>query len=238
MKNKSFFFGDYQGTRSSQGGSDLSSVPTALARTGNLSEYGVNIYDPSSSADPAARAQFAGGVIPSGQLSPQALAILGLIPLPNLPGRENGTRDNFQVSGAETFDADQFDGRVDHRLNESTNIFGRYSSGKFSRNGPTAYGPGGGHYFVSLGGVSDVKNQSLALGVDKTLSSSLLADFRFGWFEYDVNVLPFDFGTTPASRRGHPRAELGLDVHVGAAGVVYRRQEQLVAQRVRGRIRS
>ncbi len=208
MKNKSFFFGDYQGTRSSQGGSILSSVPTALARTGNLSEYGVNIYDPQSNADPAARAQFGGAVIPSGQLSPQALAILQLIPLPNLPGRENGTRDNFQASGAETFDADQFDGRVDHRLNDSTNIFGRYSSGKFTRNGPAAYGAGGGPYFVSLGGVSDVKNQSLALGVDKTLSSSLLADFRFGWFEYDVNVLPSDFGTTPAADSGIPGLNL------------------------------
>jgi hypothetical protein len=190
------------------GGSRLLTVPTALARTGNLSEYGVNIYDPASSADPASRAQFAGAVIPSGQVSQQALALLGLIPLPNLPGRENGTRDNFQASGVETFDADQFDGRVDHRLNESTNIFGRYSRGKFFRDGPTAFGQGGGAELGSLGGVSDVKNQSLALGVDKTLSASLLADFRFGWFEYDVNVLPFDFGTTPAADAGIP----GLNV--------------------------
>jgi hypothetical protein len=208
LKNKSFFFGDYQGTRSSVGGSRLLTVPTALARTGNLSEYGINIYDPTSSTNPASRAQFAGAVIPSDRLSPQALAILGLIPGPNLPGRENGTRDNFQVSGVESFDADQFDGRVDHRLNDSTNIFGRYSRGKFFRDGPTAFGQGGGASLGSLGGVSDVKNQSLALGVDKTLSASLLADFRFGWFEYDVNVLPFDFGTTPASDAGIP----GLNV--------------------------
>ena len=32
----------------------------------------------------------------------------------------------------------------------------------------------------------------------------LLADFRFGWFEYNVNVLPFDFGTTPAADAGIP----------------------------------
>src|SRR4029453_9480068 len=63
-------------------------------------------------------------------------------------------------------------------------------------------------YFVSLGGVSDVKNQSLALGVDKTLSPSLLADFRFGWFEYEVNVLPFDFGKTPATDAGIPGLNL------------------------------
>ena len=202
MKNKSFFFGDYQGTRSTVGGSRLLSVPTAKARLGDLSEYGVNIYDPYSSTNPATRTQFAGAVIPSDKLSPQALEILKLIPSPNLPGRENSTRDNFQVSNVETFDADQYDGRIDHRLNDSTNLFGRYSYGKFFRDGPTAFGSGGGSELVSLGGVSKVKNQSLAIGVDKTLSSTLLADFRFGWFEYDVNVLPFDFGTTPATDAG------------------------------------
>ena len=56
----------------------------------------------------------------------------------------------------------------------------------------------------SLGGVSDAKNQSLALGVDRTFSSTLLADFRFGWFQYRVNVLPFDYGTTPARDAGIP----------------------------------
>ncbi len=208
MKNKSFFFGDYQGTRSTVGGSRLLSVPTALARTGNLSEYGVNIYDPYSNTNPALRTQFPNATIPTEKLSPQALSILNLIPKPNLPGRENSTRDNFQVSNVETFNADQYDGRVDHRLNDSTNLFGRYSYGKFFRDGPTSFGTGGGPELVSLGGVSKVKNQSLAIGVDKTLSSTLLADFRFGWFEYDVNVLPFDFGTTPATDAGIP----GLNV--------------------------
>ncbi len=37
--NRVFFFGDYQGTRSTEGGSRLLSVPTAKARTGDLSEY-------------------------------------------------------------------------------------------------------------------------------------------------------------------------------------------------------
>ncbi len=36
----------------------------------------------------------------------------------------------------------------------------------------------------------------------------LLADFRFGWFEYNVNVLPFDFGTTPAADAGIPGLNL------------------------------
>jgi hypothetical protein len=202
LQNRSFFFGDYQGTRSTVGGSRLLSVPTLAARAGDLSAYGVNIFDPTTGATPAQRAQFSGNRIPTARLSPQAQTLLALIPEPNVTGRENGTRDNYQVSASETFDADQGTGRIDHRLSESTNIFGRYTLGKFFRDGPTAFGTGGGAELVSLGGVSDVKNQSLAIGVDRTLSSTLLADFRFGWFRYKVNVLPFDFGSTPATDAG------------------------------------
>ena len=37
VKNKFFFFGDYQGWRNTEGGSKLLTVPTARARTGDLS---------------------------------------------------------------------------------------------------------------------------------------------------------------------------------------------------------
>jgi hypothetical protein len=93
---------------------------------------------------------------------------------------------------------------MDGRIKDGVNTFGRYSLGKFFRDGPTSFGTGGGQELVSLGGVSDVKNQSIAYGMDYTLSSSMLADFRFGWFKYKVNVLPFDYGTTPAADAGIP----------------------------------
>jgi hypothetical protein len=198
-----FFFGDYQARRNTEGGSRLLNVPTAAARTGDFSAYGVNIYDPLTGV-PAARQQFPGNVIPASRLSPQAQKILALIPLPNAPGLENGTRNNFVASNSETFNEDSFNVRLDGRLRDGANMFGRYSRGKFLRDGPTALGAGGGRELVSLGGVSDVKNQSVAYGIDYTLSPSLLADFRFGFFRYHVNVLPFDFGTQPATEAGIP----------------------------------
>jgi len=60
--------------------------------------------------------------------------------MPNRPGLEGGTRDNYQASASETFDADQYDVRIDHRASDAMNIFGRYSRGKFNRDGPTAFG--------------------------------------------------------------------------------------------------
>jgi hypothetical protein len=210
QKNKWFFFGDYQGWRYTDGGSKLLTVPTDRARTGDLSEYGVNIFDPST-GDPSQRTQFPGNVIPTDRLSPQALAILNLLPRPNTPGTVNGTRDNFIAQGSEKFDSDAFNTRFDGRLSETTNVFARYSYAKFAKQGPSAFGEGGGPGVVDLGGNTSVKNQSLALGLDYTLSPTSILDFRFGYFKYQVDVFPNDFGTTPALDAGIPGMNIAGD---------------------------
>ncbi|HQR34338.1 MAG TPA: TonB-dependent receptor [Blastocatellia bacterium] len=207
IKDKLFFFGDYEGLRSKTGGTRLLSVPTAAARTGDLSAYGVNIFDPAtsvfnSSGALTARTQFTGNKIPTNRLSAQALNVLKLIPLPNAPGRLNGTTDNYVASGIEGFDKDSFDIRSDFKATEKLSMFGRYSFADFARNGPTAFGAGGGSELVSLGGDSKVRNQSVAYGFDYSWNSTLITDFRFGFFRYKVNVLPFDYGKTTAKDAG------------------------------------
>src|SRR5207253_4751625 len=82
----------------------------------------------------------------------------------------------------------------------------------------TAFGPGGGQELVSLGGVSKVKNQSLATGFDRSIGSNMTADFRFGWFKYKVDVLPFDFGTSPATAAGIPGLNLDSTFTSGLFG--------------------
>lgn len=208
--NRSFFFTDYQAQRDTQGGSRLLTVPTEAARRGDLSAYETPVFDPQTGTpgDVAGRVEFANAQIPQSRLSPQAQALLRLIPLPNTPGRENGTRDNFIASGSETFRGNSFNVRLDGRLSDALNTFGRYSMGDYIRDGPTAFGTGGGQEIGNLGGVSDVRNHSVAYGIDYALSSSLLADFRFGFFRYNVAVLPFDYGTSPAADAGIPGLNL------------------------------
>jgi carboxypeptidase family protein/TonB-dependent receptor-like protein len=213
IKNRLFFFGDFEGLRSKTGGSKLLTVPTVAARGGDLSAYGINIFDPTTSVVDAkgnliGRTQFDGNKIPTGRLSQQALNLLNLIPLPNAPGQNNGTLFNYVASGIEGFDKNSFDTRIDFRLSDKLNMFGRYSFANFSRIGPTALGEGGGRELVSLGGSSKVRNQSLAYGFDYTWSSTLITDFRFGFFRYKVNVLPFDFGQTTATDVGVPGLNL------------------------------
>ena len=57
---------------------------------------------------------------------------------------------------------------------------------------------------VSLGGTSVATNQSLALGLDYTLSPSTLVDVRFGFFRYKVDVRQTDYGTRAAEDAGIP----------------------------------
>ena len=150
MKNKNFIFGDYQGTRRKNGGSVLTTVPTALARSGDFSEYPDQIFDPQT-GDPltgVGRTPFAGNRIPVDRLSPQVLNLLKLIPLPSLPG----TDFNFTASGIEAFDSDQFNVRDDHYWSENLHLFGRYSFARFNRLSPSAFGElAGGPAFDEIG---------------------------------------------------------------------------------------
>ncbi len=204
IKNRLFFFGDYQGTRATQGGSKLLTVPTALARTGNLSEYGTDFLNPATGLVYANRTIPACGPgqtpAANGCLSPQATNVLRLFPNPTRPG----TIDNFIASGSEQVKNDIFNIRIDSRLSDSFNIFGRFSRAKFSIDGPTAFGEAGGPELVSLGGSSKSRNISLATGFDYSLSATTIVDVRFGFFNYKVNVLPFDYQTTPATAAGIP----------------------------------
>lgn len=204
FKNKLFFFGDYQGTRTKEGGSRLLTVPTALARTGNLSEYGVNIFNPTTGL------QYAGNIIPAcaagqssaanGCLSAQALNVLSLIPAPTRPG----TVDNFVASGSETLNNDIFNIRIDNRISDNFNIFGRFTRAKFLIDGPTSFGKGGGQELVNLGGSSKTRNISIATGFDYSINSTTILDVRFGYFNYKLAVFPFDYKTTPATAAGIP----------------------------------
>src|SRR5262245_30296593 len=211
IKEKLFFFGDYQGTRRKNGGSLLTTVPTALARTGNLSEYGVPIFDPVNAAGvtvaPASRVPFAGGIIPQGRLSQPALKLINQLPMPNRPGIEL----NYAASGIEVFDSDQWNTREDWYLSNKFHVFGRYSFADFTRGGPGAFGDLlGGPAFdnIFFSGQSKVRNDSVAGGFDYTVNEKLLTDFRFGFFRYKVSVRPNAVGTKPAADAGIP----GLNV--------------------------
>jgi len=228
IKNKLFVFGDYQGTRSHVGGSAVERIPTAAERNGDLSAWfdaGVRIFDPCTSTVDGFhsdcnvalgdRAEFAGGIIPTDRLSPQAQNLLALFPTGGTPSPDL-TSNNFGAAGNNTLDSDGFDVRSDYTASDKLHIFGRYSLQKFLRAGPGFFGDTlGGNALPSdpsvgnFAGTSHTKNQSVAAGFDYTLSNTLLTDFRFGYMRYHVQTAPGGVGTTPASDAGIPGLNLG-----------------------------
>jgi len=120
VRDRTFFFADYEGTRSREGITRITNVPTAEERVGNFSHsvFGVPI-------NPFTGQPFDGGVIPSFLLNPIGLEIAGLFPLPN----RNVPFQNFVSSPMQRDDNDTFDVRVDHRLTDRADLTFRYSFG-------------------------------------------------------------------------------------------------------------
>jgi hypothetical protein len=146
-RNKLFAFGDYQGTRRCTGASLLTTVPTAAERNGDFSALGVPIYDPlTGDTNGAGRVQFPGNRIPADRISAQAANLLKLLPLPNT-GTSGSPNNNYNASGSEQFDTNQFDIKVDHNVTDKFRYFSRYSYSGFLKITPPAFsadsgGPG------------------------------------------------------------------------------------------------
>ncbi|MDQ1470875.1 MAG: hypothetical protein QOJ99_2355, partial [Bryobacterales bacterium] len=211
-KNKVFLFGDYQGTRRNSGGSVLLRVPSLAERTGDLSGLGLAIYDPSNGATPATRQQFVGNVIPVSKMSSQALALLKYFPAPNAPASTD--QPNFAGSGSVKFNDDAFNTRSDWYATDKLHVFGRYSFANFTITAPGIYGAAGGPGYDPSGGTSAFAgsssslNHSIAAGFDYALRPNLFTDFRFGFFRYQVFVVPNGLETSPAKDAGIPGLNL------------------------------
>ena len=120
IKNRTFFFGDYEGRRSAEGITRVTNVPTALERQGDFSQSG------QPPIDLFTQQPFPGNRIPAERIHPIGRAIANLYPLPNrnVPGA------NFVSSPAQRDDTNNFDVRLDHSISANSDLAIRYS---FSR---------------------------------------------------------------------------------------------------------
>ena len=216
IKDKLFFFADTQINRQAQGGSVLTSVPSAQDRTGNLSDWlaaskNYQIFDPAT-GDPntgVGRTPFPNNVIPTDRLSPQALAIMAYWPLPNTTSNGIGYANNYDASGDVAITGNLWNTRWDYYVNPKNSIFGRYSYAAYTESAPGAFGlEAGGPNFGNYAGSSSALNQSLAAGWTYTISPTLVNEFRLGYMRYHVFDVPNGYGTQPALQAGIPGLNL------------------------------
>src|SRR4051794_33213344 len=127
MKNRVFFFGNYQGTKFNAPGSETISVAPDSWRHGDLSSITTALKDPATGV------AFAGNQIPAGRISAIANRILSdqsLYPLPNRVV-SGGISGNYVGETLTTIHANQGDGRVDWNVSPNDKIFGRVSIAEY-----------------------------------------------------------------------------------------------------------
>src|SRR5215831_3253956 len=191
VHNKLFFFGDYQGTRQRSGASLLTTVPTADVRNGDLSAFGVPVFDPNTGdANGNGRQPFAGNIIPKSSISGPSQKLLSMLPMPNA-GPAGAVNNNYNATGSQSLDSGQYNAKVDHYLSDRFRYFPRYSIGNYNTTAPAAFGNhAGGSSLSGLGfaGLANVRNQNIVASLTGTLTPSLIGDLRVGYSRYRVNV--------------------------------------------------
>jgi hypothetical protein len=117
-RDRTFVFGDYEGTRSREGITRVTNVPTLEERSGDFSR---SLFR--APINPFTQQPFPGNRIPAEFIHPVGRAIANLFPLPN----RDVPFENFVSSPASRDRNDHFDIRLDHSLSGSSTLTARYS---------------------------------------------------------------------------------------------------------------
>ena len=135
-RDKLFFRGSYEGLRARNFATSVFTVPSELERQGDfsktLNQAGalIRVFNPFStraSGTGFIRDQFANNKIPTNLIDPVALNILKYDPRANQPGDANTGANNYSNSGSTRLNLDNYDGRIDWKINDRQSFFGRYS---------------------------------------------------------------------------------------------------------------
>jgi hypothetical protein len=230
-KNKLFFFGDYQGTRLTQGlDSGLITVPSTQDLTGNLSDQanalsgrvsgayfasqlsqklgypvtdGENYYSPGCSSTGANPCVFPGAAIPKKAWSSPAQNLLQYIPAPNLPD------DEFSTSAQnETLRDNKGALRIDASTRWGT-ISGYYSIDDYALDNPYPTQQGGATV-PGFDAATEGRAQLIGLSDTKTFGSRTVNQLQASYLR-DVNILG-----TPVGKVGTTLVSQGFVTSSGA----------------------
>ena len=232
VKNRTFAFLDYQGTRQRQGVPFVSSVPTAAERTGDFTDRltgqsfspcgsGGPSFDTGAVFDPFSTATYTcpGGqtislrnqvsyqgvvnVMDPTQINPAGQNVANLYPAANGPG----LADNYSATQKNVNDQDSGDLRIDHRFRDTDQAFASFGIGDIRSVQPAGLGKLGGSDCCPS--ISNTRAISLGLGYTHIFSSALINDVHGGYFRYAVNALPFNYGSNISDQLGIPNANRG-----------------------------
>ena len=209
IKDKLFFFGDYEDTQQEQfEGLKTYNVPTSLERTGDFSQMGFTIYDPTLPDNPdGTRQAFPGNVIPNP--NPIALLYLANMPKCNYPSPatcDQATSDlnsvgyNYAVPGLDPLHAHRFDVRVDWAKSDRQRIFTRFSYDKLKFSTANVFPSPGWDPDYAL---NTTNARSALVADDLTLNPSTVVNLRYSFTRrYELQGGPPSYLSTDITNLG------------------------------------
>lgn len=170
IKNKLFFFTDYEGYRQLQDYLNYDSIPDMNDRNGIL---------PVAVVDPLTQKVYpAGTQIPIAQLNPFAAYVLSNLPPVNAGNPLTNRSSNDEALLLIRDYSDKYDAKIDDQINDRMNLFLRFSQRKdLQYFAPDLTGPAGG----DGNGYIHTIDQNASIGYTWTVNSSSIFEARFGF---------------------------------------------------------
>ncbi len=195
IRDKIFFFADYEGLRADSKTLTQAEVPTAAERNGTFTIDGTSNNVAGNIVQ--VKNPYTGTIYTNGQvpltdpnIDPLAVLILNELPLPNIPGAAL-TANNYQYMGPNTTHDDKGDGRADFFLGPRQTGFFRYSQRAVTYfTAPPIPGPAGGN----SNGYLSAHTRQIAAGYNWSPSANSILELRFGETWTQSSKQAVDFG--------------------------------------------
>ena len=227
LKNKLFFFGDYQGTRFSTSSPGYTTAPTAKMYNGDFSElydatqpndaagntYG-QLYDPFSrvfdaNGNVVSATPFAGNIIPASSFDPVAAKMNAdkIFGVANSAGISN----NLYYLYRNTQTVDQGDGRMDYNFSDRDRFFYRYSKMNSVNDNATNVN----QFWQNGQADSNTVNQNMQLTYLRTVGANMSNELRLGYNRTHVNTSNKSMSKAWNNFYGVPNGNLGDPITQG-----------------------
>ncbi len=185
-RDKTFFYGTYEGFRLPSQTPYQASVPTIQMKQGNFSQVFNQVNGQPVPIGPLTN-PFTGGTYPNETvpINPASQAFLSLFPDPNVGNTETyfPGENNYETNQNTSTTSNQFDARIDQYLGQKALIYGRFTWKNINSAYPEP--------LAVEGGTNLVNERIFVVAGNYNFSPHLLNEFRFG-FTFDTE------GTTNA----------------------------------------
>lgn len=168
IRNKLFYFGDFQIGKYRQSSTSTSTLPTVAQKSG---QFTTTITDPTTGQP------FPGNRIPAIRFDPIAARIASFFPDPQTAA---ATR-NYVYARPQISDPYSYDYRVDYILNETQNLFFRYSSQQQNDAATSNLPPDPTLGYYTGSGAEKSDSKSILLTHNKVWSPTIISSIRLGW---------------------------------------------------------